>query len=61
VRSGTTIGAPLAGHGTTRQRSPNTSALYFISPLSLPYVLERLTPRLGAAVAGKAPKKVVTP
>jgi iron complex transport system substrate-binding protein len=34
-------------------------ALYFISPLSLPYVLERLTPQLEAAVAGKAPQRVV--
>ena len=33
-------------------------ALYFISPLSLPYVLERLTPLLEAAVAGEAPQKV---
>jgi iron complex transport system substrate-binding protein len=33
-------------------------ALYFISPLSLPYVLERLTPMLEAAVAGEAPQKV---
>jgi iron complex transport system substrate-binding protein len=32
-------------------------ALYFISPLSLPYVLERLTPMLEAAVAGKAPQQ----
>jgi iron complex transport system substrate-binding protein len=34
-------------------------ALYFISPLSLPYVLERLTPMLEAAVAGESPQKVV--
>jgi iron complex transport system substrate-binding protein len=34
-------------------------AIYFISPLSLPYVLERLTPQLKAAVDGKAPQKVV--
>jgi len=34
-------------------------ALYFISPLSLPYVLERLVPLLEAAVAGKAPQRVV--
>lgn len=34
-------------------------ALYFISPLSLPYVLERLTPQLEAAVAGKAPQRMV--
>jgi iron complex transport system substrate-binding protein len=34
-------------------------AIYFISPLSLPYVLERLTPQLEAAVAGKAPQRMV--
>ncbi len=34
-------------------------AMYFISPLSLPYVLEHLTPQLEAAVAGKAPRKVL--
>jgi iron complex transport system substrate-binding protein len=34
-------------------------AIYFISPLSLPYVLERLVPQLEAAVAGKAPQRVV--
>ena len=36
-----------------------TGAIYFISPLSLPYVLERLTPQLKAAVEGKAPQKIV--
>jgi iron complex transport system substrate-binding protein len=35
-------------------------AIYFISPLSLPYVLERLAPQLKAAVAGEAPQRVVT-
>jgi hypothetical protein len=46
-----------------RHREPETlaGALYFISPLSLPYVLERLTRQLEAAVAGRAPKKVLTP
>jgi len=34
-------------------------AIYFISPLSLPYVLDRLTPQLAAAVAGKAPRRIV--
>jgi iron complex transport system substrate-binding protein len=34
-------------------------AIYFISPLSLPYVLERLVPQLEAAVAGEAPQRVV--
>jgi len=33
-------------------------ALYFISPLSLPYALDRLTPLLEAAVDGRAPRKV---
>ena len=34
-------------------------AIYFVSPLSLPYVLERLTPQLEAAVAGEAPQRVI--
>jgi iron complex transport system substrate-binding protein len=34
-------------------------AMYFMSPLSLPYVLERLTPQLAAAAKGEAPRKVV--
>jgi iron complex transport system substrate-binding protein len=33
-------------------------AMYFMTPLSLEYVLEKLTPQLEAAVAGKAPRKV---
>jgi iron complex transport system substrate-binding protein len=34
-------------------------AMYFISPLSLPYVLERLVPQLESAVAGEAPQRVI--
>ena len=34
-------------------------AIYFISPLSLPYVLERLTPQLEAALEGRAPQRMV--
>jgi iron complex transport system substrate-binding protein len=34
-------------------------AAYFMTPLSFPYVLEHLVPQLEAAVAGKAPRKVV--
>jgi iron complex transport system substrate-binding protein len=34
-------------------------AMYFMTPLSLPYVLEHLAPQLEAAVAGNAPQKVV--
>jgi len=33
--------------------------MYFISPLSLPYTLEHVTPQLAAAVRGKAPRKVL--
>ena len=34
-------------------------AIYFISPLSLPWALGRLTPQLEAAVEGRAPQEVV--
>jgi len=34
-------------------------AIYFISPLSLPYVLDRLTPQLVAALAGRVPREPV--
>jgi hypothetical protein len=51
-----------AGNGLCYLPFVNVAKLrYFTSPLSLPYVLERLTPQLEAAVAGKAPKRVVTP
>ncbi len=33
------------------------AATYFTSPLSLPYVLEHLTPELAKAVAGEAPQR----
>ena len=34
-------------------------AIYFMSPLSLPYVLDRLAPQLEAAVDSKAPQRVL--
>jgi iron complex transport system substrate-binding protein len=34
-------------------------AMYFISPLSLPYVLEHLLPQLESAVEGRAPQRVI--
>ena len=34
-------------------------AIYFMTPLSLPYVLERLTPALAEAVAGEAPRAMM--
>jgi ABC-type Fe3+-hydroxamate transport system substrate-binding protein len=48
----------------TKKRSVYTNgtlagAIYFMTPLSLPYVLEHLTPQLETAVAGKAPQRVL--
>ncbi len=48
----------------TKKRSVYTNgtlagAIYFMTPLSLPYVLEHLTPQLETAVAGKAPQQVL--
>ena len=34
-------------------------AIYFMTPLSLQYVREHLTPQLADAVAGKAPREIV--
>jgi iron complex transport system substrate-binding protein len=51
--------AAVAEHRAVYTDATLAGALYFISPLSLPYVLERLTPQLKAAVAGRAPQKVV--
>jgi iron complex transport system substrate-binding protein len=51
--------AAVAEHRAVYTDGTLAGALYFISPLSLPYVLERLTPLLEAAVAGKAARKVV--
>jgi hypothetical protein len=33
--------------------------MYFMTPLSLPYVLDHLTPQLAAAVQGDAPRRMV--
>lgn len=49
----------VAEHRSVYTDGVLAGAIYFISPLSLPYVLERLTPQLEAAVAGKAPQRVV--
>lgn len=37
-----------------------SGAMYFISPLSLPYVLDRLVPQLKKAVAGTAPHRMIS-
>jgi iron complex transport system substrate-binding protein len=51
--------AAVSQHRAVYTDGTLAGALYFITPLSLPYVLERLTPQLEAAVAGTAPQKVV--
>lgn len=37
-----------------------TGAIYFMTPLSLPYVLDRLPAQLQAALDGKAPRRIVS-
>lgn len=49
----------VADHRSVYTDETLAGALYFLSPLSLPYVLERLTPQLEQAVAGQAPRRVV--
>ena len=51
--------AAVSEHRAVYTDGTLAGALYFISPLSLPYVLERLTPQLEAAVGGSAPQRVV--
>jgi iron complex transport system substrate-binding protein len=51
----------VAGRRTVYTDPVLSGAMYFISPLSLPYVLENLTPQLKAAVAGQAPKEIQAP
>lgn len=51
--------AAVSQHRAVYTDATLAGALYFISPLSLPYVLDRLTPQLEAAVNGSAPRKVV--
>ena len=42
-----------------RQRPAAAGTIYFTSPLSLPYVLDHLTPQLEAAMRGKAPQRAM--
>jgi iron complex transport system substrate-binding protein len=49
---------PAVAEGRSVYTSPVLAgAIYFTSPLSLPYVLEHLTPELTKAVAGEAPQR----
>jgi iron complex transport system substrate-binding protein len=49
----------VAGRRSVFTDGTLAGAIYFISPLSLPYVLERLTPQLETAVDGRAPQRIV--
>jgi hypothetical protein len=35
-----------------------SGAMYFVTPLNLPYVLKRLVPQLEAAIDGRAPRRM---
>ena len=37
-----------------------SGAMYFVSPLSLPYVLDELVPQLEAALDGRAPRRIAS-
>ncbi|HWI73154.1 MAG TPA: ABC transporter substrate-binding protein [Baekduia sp.] len=50
----------VAEHRSVYTDGTLAGAIYFTSPLSLPYVLEHLTPQLEAAVAGQAPQRVTS-
>jgi iron complex transport system substrate-binding protein len=49
----------VSGKHTVYTDATLTGAMYFISPLSLPYVLERLTPHLDKALQGQAPAEMI--
>jgi iron complex transport system substrate-binding protein len=51
--------AAVAGHRAVYTDGTLAGAMYFMTPLSLRYVLAHLTPQLAAAVAGKAPQRVL--
>lgn len=50
----------VAGRRAVFTDATLAGAMYFITPTSLSYVLDRLTPQLEAAVAGRAPQRMIT-
>jgi iron complex transport system substrate-binding protein len=48
----------VAGNRAVYTDATLSGAMYFVSPLSLPYVLKRLVPRLEAAIEGRAPRRM---
>jgi iron complex transport system substrate-binding protein len=51
--------AVVADHRAVFTDATLAGAMYFMTPLSLPYVLDRLAPQLQAAIDGEAPRRVV--
>jgi iron complex transport system substrate-binding protein len=50
----------VAGNRAVYTDATLTGAMYFVTPLSLPYVLKRLVPQLDAALDGRAPRTIVS-
>jgi iron complex transport system substrate-binding protein len=50
----------VQGHHAVFTDATLSGAMYFMTPLSLPYVLDHLTPQLAAAVAGRAPWRMAS-
>jgi iron complex transport system substrate-binding protein len=48
----------VAGSRAVYTDATLSGAMYFVSPLSLPYVLDKLVPQLEAALDGRAPRRI---
>jgi iron complex transport system substrate-binding protein len=48
----------VAGNRAVYTDATLSGAMYFVSPLSLPYVLDKLVPQLEAALDGRAPRSI---
>lgn len=49
----------VAEHRAVYTDATLAGAIYFMTPLSLPYALERLAPQIEAAIEGRAPQRIV--
>jgi iron complex transport system substrate-binding protein len=50
----------VAGNRAVYTDATLSGAMYFVSPLSLPYVLDKLVPQLEAALDGRAPRSIAS-
>jgi iron complex transport system substrate-binding protein len=50
----------VAGNRAVYTDATLSGAMYFVSPLSLSYVLEHLVPQLDAALDGRAPRRMLS-